>query len=334
MYDLRIGIIGAGGMGTAHAKNIVGLGAEIACVHDVRVDAAQGLASAVDCDCATDSLDTLFGRELDGVVLTTPPAVRVAPVRMACERDISLMIEKPPAFSMSDGAECASLMQGREMFAAVGFQLRYSPLFERLREMLVGETVHLARTVCTIDYYLTFGMSPWFLRRADSGGPIAEQAIHVLDCARYVLGDPQPVRAAAFATKNMAHDRPEFDAENAVQIAYELDSGVLATHMNHCGTERFAFDVELIGPHLRLRADVTENRIVGYLHGEDIAEPAPASNSIGLDKIGAWLEAIDTGDHSLIRSPYDDALHTLALVEAAREAGDTGEMTHVRGHEI
>ncbi len=334
MNDLRIGIIGAGGMGTAHAKNIVRLGAEVAGVHDVRLDAAQALASTVDCDCATDSLDTLFDRELDGVVLTTPPAVRIEPVRMACERDISLMIEKPPAFSMSDGAECASLMQGGDMLTAVGFQLRYSPLFERMREMLVGETVHLARTVCTIDYYLTFGMSPWFLRRADSGGPIAEQAIHVLDCARYVLGDPQPVRAAAFATKNMAHDRPEFDAENAVQIAYELDNGVFATHMNHCGTERFAFDVEVIGPHLRLRADVTENRIVGHLHGEDVNEPAPASNSISLDKIGAWLEAIATGDHSLIRSPYDDALHTLALVEAAREAGDTGEMTHVRGHEI
>ena len=167
----------------------------------------------------------------------------------------------------------------------------------------------------------------------DSGGPIAEQAIHVLDCARYVLGDPKPLRAATFAAKNMALNRPKFDAENAIQVAYELEDGVFGTHMNHCGTERFAFDLEVTGPHLRLRANATENRIVGYLHGEDVDENAPEANSIGLDKIGAWLKAIDTGDRRLVRSPYEDALHTLALVEAAREAGDSGQMEHTGEYE-
>jgi predicted dehydrogenase len=329
MTDLRIGIVGAGGMGTAHATNIAGLGAQVAGVHDVNIEAARTLAATVSCDRATDSLDALFRQDLDGVVITTPPAVRLDPVRLACERGIPLMIEKPPAFSMGEGRECAQLIGGSDAFAAVGFQLRYSPLYERLRAILARETVHLVRTVCTIDYYLNYTMSPWFLRREDSGGPIAEQSIHLLDCVRYVLGDPKPTRAATFATKNMAHDRPEFDAENAIQVAYELDNGVFGTHTNHCGTERFAFDMDVIGPHLRLTANATDNRIVGYLHGQDIDEAAPGANSLGLDKIGAWLEAIDTGDMRLVRSPYDDALHTLALVEAAREAGDTGSMTHV-----
>jgi predicted dehydrogenase len=331
--DLLIGIIGAGGMGTAHARNIVNLGAKVVAVHDASVGAAQTLAAEIECDVATDSLDALFRCDLDGVVIATPPSVRVEPIGMACERDVSIMIEKPPAFSMEEGAECAALMADRDLFAAVGFQLRYSPLYERLRDMLVGETVHLVRTVCTVDYYLTFKMAPWFLRHEDSGGPIAEQAIHVLDCARYVLGDPEPLRAATFATKNMAHDHPEYDAENAIQVAYELDDGVFGTHMNHCGTERFAFDLEVTGPHLRLRANATENRIVGYLHGQEVDEPAPKVNSIGLDKIGAWLQAIATGDRGLIRSPYEDALHTLALVEAARQAGVSGEMEHVEGYE-
>jgi predicted dehydrogenase len=329
MVDLRIGIVGAGGMGTAHATNVAGLGAQVAAVHDVNVAAARTLAAATSCDCATDSLDAFFRQDLDGVIITTPPAVRLEPVRLACERGIPLMIEKPPAFSMAEGRECATLINASEGFAAVGFQLRYSPLYERLRDMLAEETVHLVRTVCTIDYYLTYQMSPWFLRREDSGGPIAEQSIHLLDCVRYVLGDPRPTRAATFAAKNMAHDRPEFDAENAIQIAYELDNGVFCTHTNHCGTERFAFDLEVIGPHLRLRANATENRIVGYLHGQDIDEAAPDANSIKLDKIGAWLGAVDTGDMRLIRSPYDDTLHTLALVEAARQAGDTGALIHV-----
>ena len=56
-------------------------------------------------------------------------------------------------------------------------------------------------------------MPTWFLQSEVSGGPLAEQAIHVLDCARYVMGDPKPIQAHALAIKNMALDRDEFDAE-------------------------------------------------------------------------------------------------------------------------
>ena len=33
----------------------------------------------------------------------------------------------------------------------------------------------------------------------------------------------------------------------------------------------------------------------GYLNGDDVEESVPAANSFGLDKIGAWLRAIETG---------------------------------------
>ena len=36
-------------------------------------------------------------------------------------------------------------------------------------------------------------------------------------------------------------------------------------------------------------------RITGYLNGDDVEESVPAANSLGLDKIGAWLRAIETG---------------------------------------
>ena len=328
--QLSIGIIGAGGMGRHHAKAITDYGARVVAVHDVVPEAAQQLATLADANIATDALDTFFHTEMDGVVITTPPPVRLEPIQRACELGIAMLIEKPPALNIEEGRKCLAYIQEADVIAAVGFQLRYHPLYERVKALIASETVHLVRTVCTCDYYLSFRMSPWFLQSEISGGPLAEQGVHVLDCARFIMGNPKPVQAHALTVKNMALERTEFDAENAVQMTYQLDNGVFGTHLNHCGTERFCFDVEVVGPHLRLQATLSENQVRGYLNGKEIDEPAAAENSLGLDKTGAWLRAIATGDRTLIRSDFADALETLALIDAAVKSRGTGRFFVVR----
>ena len=327
--ELSIGIIGAGGMGGHHRKAIADYGGRVVAVHDVRLEAARQLATLACAALATDALNAFFDVEMDGVVITTPPPVRLEPIQMACERGIALMVEKPPALNMDEGRKCLACIEKADVIAAVGFQLRYHPLYERVKALLASETVHLVRTVCTVDYYLSFRMAPWFLQYEISGGPLPEQAVHVLDCARFIMGNPKPVQAHAFAAKNMALERTEFDAENAIQMTYQLDNGVFGTHMNHCGTERFSFDIEVVGPRLRLHANITDNSINGYLNGETINEPAASENSLGLDKTGAWLRAIETDDRALIRSPFADAIQTLALIDAAVKSRGTGKFIRV-----
>ena len=43
----------------------------------------------------------------------------------------------------------------------------------------------------------------------------------------------------------------------------------------------------------------------------------------GLDKVDAWLKAIDTGNRGYIRSDYAEALNTQALVDAAIKSQTT-----------
>lgn len=329
MSPLSIGIIGAGRMGRHHCDAVNRYGARVVAVHDVVPEAAETLATHSEAEVATDVLNTFFDKEMHGVVITTPPPVRLEPIQMACERGIPMLVEKPPALNMTDGRKCLDFIQQSGVMAAVGFQLRYHPLYERMKELIASETIHLVRTVCTISYYLNFQMPTWFLQSEISGGPLAEQAVHVLDCARFVMGNPKPIQAHALAAKNMALDRTEFDAENAIQMTYELDNGVFGTHMNHCGTEGFCFDVEVVGPNLHLQGKMSENAIRGYLNGETVDEPAASNNSIGLDKTGAWLRAIETGDSTLIRSDFTDAIETLALIDAAIKSRNTGSFIKV-----
>ena len=64
------------------------------------------------------------------------------------------------------------------------------PPVRREPVQLACEVVHLVRTVCTVGYYLNLRMPPWFLQYQISGGPTAEQAIHILDCVRFRCGSP------------------------------------------------------------------------------------------------------------------------------------------------
>ena len=266
---------------------------------------------------------------MDGVVITTPPPIRFEPIQMACDRGIPMMVEKPPALNMAEGRRCLARIEAAGVIAAVGFQLRYHPLYERLRTLIATETIHLVRTVCTIDYYLTFRMPSWFLKSEISGGPLTGTGGACIGLRTVRYGEPETVQAHALATKNMALERTEFDAENAIQMTYQLDNGVFGTHTNHCGTEKFCFEVEVLGPHLRLHANMADNTIHGYLNGEIVNEPVVGENSLGLDKTGAWLHAIETGDRTLIRSPFADAVQTLALIDAAVQSRGTGRFINV-----
>jgi predicted dehydrogenase len=284
-------------------------------IHDARLEAAQRLAAEVGGE-ATDKLEDAFSQPIDGLIIATPPPIRLDPISLACRHGVHLFVEKPPAYNLEQGRQCLQEIEKAGVMAAVGFNLRYDARYTRLRELIDNEPVHLVRTVCTIDYYLNFGMSPWFLQKSISGGPIAEQAIHLLDCVRFLFGNARATRALACGSKNMALDRPEFDAESIMQIVYELDNGVLATHMNHCGHDRFHFDLEVVGPHLRLHANVTEPNIRGY-NRDQIMDIPVAENAAQDGRLQVWLQAIRSGDASLIRSPFADALCTQALVDAA-----------------
>ena len=74
---LAIGIIGAGRMGSHHHSAITNYGGRVVAVHDVRLAAAEELATFANAELATDVLDDFFDVEMDGVVITTPIGVNL-----------------------------------------------------------------------------------------------------------------------------------------------------------------------------------------------------------------------------------------------------------------
>ena len=324
---LNIGVIGAGIQASRLIGQVIGAGAKVVAVHDVKIEAAKKLAKLSNSKLSTTNLDEFFEVPMDGLLLCTMPTVRVEPIKRACDKKIHLLIEKPAAYNFNTGQKCLDYINKSGVISSVGFQFRYEPRYEKLKKLIEGQEIHLARTKLTINYYPAMNIPAWYLQKQSSAGPYSEQAIHLLDCVRFVLGNPRPIRAASIGVRNMVRYRKDVNAENALQLIYELDNGVFGSHTNHCGHDRIRFDLELIGPNLQLNADATEQAIQGTINGRKIDEDFPAENSLGgLDKTSAWLKAIETGDRKYIRSDYKESLNTQALIDAAIKSQSSNNM--------
>ena len=162
---LRIGVVGAGQMGTILSALAERAGTKIVVVHDIKLEAAEKLANERRGAIATTELNKLFQVPMDGLLVCTVPTARVELIKRACEKNIHLLIEKPPAYNLSEGRNCLAAIKKSGIMAAVGFQLRYDPRYERLKQLIKGHDVHMVRTVCTIGFYLDFQMSHWFLQK-------------------------------------------------------------------------------------------------------------------------------------------------------------------------
>ena len=141
-------------------------GAKIVAVHDINLKAAEKLASVYKGAAVTNNMDKLFDVPMDALIVSTIPTVRVDPIKPAWEKNIHLIIEKPPAHNLKDGRECLAAIKKSGVMAAVGLQLRYDPRYEKLKQLLKGHVVHMVRTVTTIPsilswlFGLTFSWSP------------------------------------------------------------------------------------------------------------------------------------------------------------------------------
>jgi predicted dehydrogenase len=97
---LKIGIVGAGRMGLRHAQSILSFGAQVYAIHDICEETVNGFAKETGANVVTTTLKEFFDHDLDGVVIATPPDVRLEPIRMVCECSVYIMIEKSPATSI------------------------------------------------------------------------------------------------------------------------------------------------------------------------------------------------------------------------------------------
>lgn len=242
---IRVGIIGAGLRGAAYFRNIptdLADAVRLVAIADPSADKRAAFAEMFAAEGALptgyeDGLELLENEQLDAVVVTSPNYQHVPYANAAMSRSLPVMLEKPVATTVDDMATLWDAYENRPGGqVVVGFVLRYTPFYSRIREIIESGRLGEILSIQT-DENLGTGLTMvqyrgWRQDTSLSGGWMLEKCCHDMDILSYLLGS-RPTRVFSMASALHFRPRPESEQLERFQPAAgsgEIDFGDTATN--------------------------------------------------------------------------------------------------------
>ena len=131
---LRTAVVGAGKMGTIHAKVYDQLqNSDFIAVVDTDPEKAQRLAGQYNCSAFTDCADIMD--KVDAVTIATPTVTHERLAKLFIENNIAVMIEKPLAANAKQAKKIVELAKKKNCLAAVGHSERCNPVVQAIKRL-------------------------------------------------------------------------------------------------------------------------------------------------------------------------------------------------------
>jgi myo-inositol 2-dehydrogenase/D-chiro-inositol 1-dehydrogenase len=305
MADLRVAVVGCGRMGRERAVAATQWGAHVVELCDLHGQAARGLAADLPaCRVLTDPQRLSWDR-LGAVFLCTPPHARTAVAVAAIQRGIPVFIEKPVALSAEQCAPILQALRVRPVLTAVGYMNRYRASVQRARQALAGRTILGAACHWVGGVYRV----PWWRQRDLSGGPINEQATHIVDLARYLIGEIAEVHGIM--------DPPRTPSELVHSAAFHVRfaAGPLGTMFYSCMSNTKMITFEVFTPDFPVQLAGWDFQLVA--DGTDVPPPPPdpTRQTIFHDEVAAFLDDVTTTSRRRVLCDFEDAVRTQQVVD-------------------
>ena len=240
MEKVRVGIIGVGNMGGAHAwqiacGNIPGM--ELTALCDNNPTHLESVKERFgDIPAFLDYNDLLKSGLTDAVIIATPHYLHPPIAIAAFERGQHVLSEKPAGVyvkqirAMNDAAKKSGKIFG------IMFNQRTNPLFAKARQIVQGgELGELKRMVWIItnwyrsQHYYDSGSwrATW---SGEGGGVLMNQAPHNLDLWQWICGMPKSIRATCPVGKYHS-----IEVEDEASIFAEYENGATAAFLTSTG---------------------------------------------------------------------------------------------------
>jgi predicted dehydrogenase len=326
-------VIGAGGVvRTAHLPVYGRLKFPVAGLFDIDPAASRETAARFDVRRVFDSLadaaaspDAIFdlavpGDQIEGVLANLP-------------RGSAVLIQKPMGESLESARAIVNVCRDLGLTAAMNFQLRFSPNVLALRDLI---TEGRLGDIVDIEVRLVV-RQPWHLWSFLEGSPRLEilyHSIHYLDTIRSFMGEPQSVYCRTAAHPAM----PEFrDTRSTIILDYgdQVRCSLLLNHVHLQDRSHCTSMLKVEGT--RGAAQLTMGVNIDYPNGPrdtlEVAldgrawEPVPLRGSWFIEAFEgpmSNLQRLVAGEDNALVSPVEDAVKTMALVEACYQSSAAG----------
>ena len=222
----RIGFVGTGGVATRHAE-VLSAFSDVTLVAATDVDPVRAGAFADTFGMATaEGVDGLLAHDLHAVYVCVPPFAH-GPAETAAEARVAaagvpVFVEKPLAVDLPIAEAVGAHLTRAGVLTRVGHHWRCAEPVAQARALLAGRTPRLVSAA----WWDKVPPVAWWADRARSGGPVVEQAVHVLDLARVLVGEVEHVHARSAGP---VPGGPGVDADAAVAAVLSFASGAVGT---------------------------------------------------------------------------------------------------------
>ena len=211
---LRVGVVGAGVMGSNHARVLAGLpGVILVGVTDPLPANRARVTEMVNAP-TFETLDQLIEAGVDAVTIAAPTHLH-RDVAIACiMRKIHVLVEKPIATTVEEGREIVDASRKAGVTLMVGHVERFNPAVAAIKQAIKDEEI------------LSIGITRVgpFPPRMSNVGVVIDLAVHDIDLIRWFtesdIIEVQPQLASAVAER-----------EDIALLQFRTQSGVLA-HIN------------------------------------------------------------------------------------------------------
>lgn len=220
---LRIGLLGSGWVADVHHQAAVSAGFDVVAVASHDADRTADFAGSHGIPRWTTDWRAMCAEpDIDAVVVATPNFLHAEQVLHALSCGLHVLVEKPMAIAVADAEAMVNAAEVADRILCVGHMWRYRDEVLSMRDRVVaGEFGRVVRTN-GFGVHAGWGPSGWFTHRAlAGGGALIDMGIHAIDTARFVLGDPKPVRVSA--SLGTAYGDYDVDDDGVVLVEWDND---------------------------------------------------------------------------------------------------------------
>ncbi|MHB1783665.1 MAG: inositol 2-dehydrogenase [Acidimicrobiales bacterium] len=242
---VRVGVVGAGRIGTLHAELLASRvnGATLVAVADARPELGADLAGRLGV-AQLSTADLVRDPGVDAVAICASTDTHVELIIDAAAAGKAIFCEKPISLDLAEVDRALGAVEHAGVALFVGFNRRFDPSHHRVHETVrdggIGDA-YLARITSRdpepppVEYARV------------SGGIFLDMTIHDFDMARYVVGS-EVVEVSAYGAVRIDPAFAELGDVDTAAVTLRHDSGCI-TVIDNCRQASYGYDqrVEVLG---------------------------------------------------------------------------------------
>jgi predicted dehydrogenase len=228
--QIRILVIGAGSIGKRHAGNLASLGVPTD-IFDVNLDLARKISLETGSTLVTDLDRALRDGNYQAAIVCTPNHLHIPVANKVADASVNLFIEKPLSHTFEGVDSLVTKVKENDLIGMAGFNLRYEPGLQFIKNSLKPEEVAFARIEFgsylpswrpESDYRKTYSAN-----RSMGGGIILDD-VHELDYACWLFGYPEQVGCSLGRFGNL-----EIDVEDTAEFFLTYKDKLVTVHCDY-----------------------------------------------------------------------------------------------------